>query len=358
MRLGDDLLAAVAGVAAGRRLAAAARAAVGKLNEADRIDWSRVAIDSSHVRAFGGRKDRPKPGRPRRSGSKHHLIACGRGTPLGCLLTGGNRNDITQLLPLVDAIPPVRGRRGRPRRRPRASRRPRLPLPRRRAELRRRASRRRSPGPRASTAPGSGTKRWVVERTISWLHQYRRLRVRYERRADIHEAFLAIGCSLICLKLLEAEAHSVRRLGAPGETGRFPREGAKAGCEAPSRGDAALDQTDGEMEIDVVPDGELVDLVRAVARSGQLLGAPALDALGLGLGIDVKLCSGHRAHPFDRFYQIVRLRGRIGSPPFGGIPSIGGQRRRSPFGGEDGSTSSRAGRRRRRASGRSTRRGS
>ncbi len=52
---------------------------------------------------------------------------------------------------------------------------------------------------------GLGTKRWVVERTISWLHQYRRLRVRYERRADIHEAFLAIGCSLICLKLLEAD---------------------------------------------------------------------------------------------------------------------------------------------------------
>jgi transposase len=45
----------------------------------------------------------------------------------------------------------------------------------------------------------------VVERTIAWLHQYRRLRVRYERRADIHEAFLAIGCSLICLKLLGAE---------------------------------------------------------------------------------------------------------------------------------------------------------
>ena len=51
-----------------------------------------------------------------------------------------------------------------------------------------------------------GTKRWVVERTIAWLHQYRRLRVRYERRADVHEAFLAIGCSLICLKLLQGDA--------------------------------------------------------------------------------------------------------------------------------------------------------
>ena len=53
-----------------------------------------------------------------------------------------------------------------------------------------------------STEHGSrlGRERWVVERTFSWLHQYRRLRIRYERRADIHEAFLSLACSLICLK--------------------------------------------------------------------------------------------------------------------------------------------------------------
>src|SRR6059058_4414035 len=35
-----------------------------KLNEVDRIDWSRAAIDSSHVRAVGGHQDWPEPGRP------------------------------------------------------------------------------------------------------------------------------------------------------------------------------------------------------------------------------------------------------------------------------------------------------
>lgn len=49
---------------------------------------------------------------------------------------------------------------------------------------------------------GLGVYRWVVERTNSWLHQYRRLRVRYERRGDIHEAFLKLGCILICHKCL------------------------------------------------------------------------------------------------------------------------------------------------------------
>ncbi len=47
-----------------------------------------------------------------------------------------------------------------------------------------------------------GKHRWVVERTLAWLSQYRRLAVRYERRADIHLAFLKLGCALICLKHL------------------------------------------------------------------------------------------------------------------------------------------------------------
>jgi transposase len=37
-----------------------------------------------------------------------------------------------------------------------------------------------------------------VERTFAWLNQFRRLRVRYDKRTDIHEPFLALGCALIC----------------------------------------------------------------------------------------------------------------------------------------------------------------
>jgi transposase len=47
-----------------------------------------------------------------------------------------------------------------------------------------------------------GRHRWVVERTLAWLSKYRRLTIRYERREDIHEAFLHLGCSLICLNYL------------------------------------------------------------------------------------------------------------------------------------------------------------
>ena len=47
-----------------------------------------------------------------------------------------------------------------------------------------------------------GRYRWMVERTLAWLAKYRRLTIRYERRADIHQCFLSLGCSLICCNFL------------------------------------------------------------------------------------------------------------------------------------------------------------
>ena len=120
-------------------------------------------------------------------------------------LTAANRNDISEMIDLLDAIPAVRGRCGRPRRRPRRLYGDRAYYSHEaRRELRRRGVQASIAAPGSPHGSGLGRYRWVVERTIAWLHQYRRLRVRYERRCDIHEAFLAIGCSLICLSLLLA----------------------------------------------------------------------------------------------------------------------------------------------------------
>jgi transposase len=125
--------------------------------------------------------------------------------PLAVSVTAANRNDISELIPLVDQIPPVRGRRGRPRRRP-----ARLLgdgaywSKRHHRELRRRRIRPQIRIPKAPQGSGLGKERWVVERTISWLHQHGRLRIRRERRSDIHDAFLQIACTLICFKRLRA----------------------------------------------------------------------------------------------------------------------------------------------------------
>jgi transposase len=60
--------------------------------------------------------------------------------------------------------------------------------------------------PRRHAPHGShlGRTRWVIERTIAWLHRYRRLAVRYERLDHMHEAFLTLGCALICWNHLKA----------------------------------------------------------------------------------------------------------------------------------------------------------
>lgn len=47
-------------------------------------------------------------------------------------------------------------------------------------------------------------RRWVVERTFAWLHFFRRLRIRWERRPELHEAFMHLGCAIICQRYLMA----------------------------------------------------------------------------------------------------------------------------------------------------------
>jgi transposase len=47
-----------------------------------------------------------------------------------------------------------------------------------------------------------GRQRWVVERSFAWLHAFKRLRTRYERRGDIHLGLLQLACALICYRQL------------------------------------------------------------------------------------------------------------------------------------------------------------
>ncbi|MDP9363664.1 MAG: transposase, partial [Chloroflexota bacterium] len=50
-----------------------------------------------------------------------------------------------------------------------------------------------------------GRHRWVVERRLAWRKRYRRLAVRHERRADLHQAFLTLACCLVCHRYLTRE---------------------------------------------------------------------------------------------------------------------------------------------------------
>jgi transposase len=201
------LLETVAGLAGGRRLGKAAHAAV---ELAGRRGGSRLVAGERGQpqcsRQKGGEQTRPNPVDRGKLGSKYHLVVDRNGIPLAVRLSAANAQDTTQLVPLIDAIPPIIGPHGRP------------GLPRKRqAKLHadkaydsseiRRALRTRAIAPRIArrgidSSERLGRHRWVVERTLSWLLGCRRLGIRYERRADLLQGLLHLACALICLRVL------------------------------------------------------------------------------------------------------------------------------------------------------------
>ena len=156
---------------------------------------------------FWGAPDGAVPGRSFPHGLQAPPLVDATGIPLAVALTGGNRNDVTQLFPLLEDLHarPVAGKRGRPRRSPTGSS-PTAAMtttstagcsgparnqtgdraPRHRARLR------------------AGRQRWVVERGFAHLHNFRRLRIRYERYPEIHTALLVLACSILCWRRLRS----------------------------------------------------------------------------------------------------------------------------------------------------------
>ena len=177
------------------------RSLLNELRASDKIDWERAVIDSASLRSVGGGEETgPNPTDRGKLGSKHHVIVDANGVPLAVSVTAANRNDVLEIIPLVADLPYVAGKRGHPRQRPDALQGDRgydsEPV---RAILRWMGIEPILAKRNTEHGSGLGVTRWVVERTLSWLHNYRRLRVRWERRSDIHFAFLKLAASLICL---------------------------------------------------------------------------------------------------------------------------------------------------------------
>lgn len=176
-----------------------------ELDDAGQIDWSRAAVDAAFAKApFGGADTGPNPTDRSKSGSKHHVVVDAQGVPLAASTTAANVPEITQVIPLVVEVPPVgasdekaeekqpermyadRGYDSEPHREvlrwlgiePLFARR------------------------RTEHGSGLGVYRWVVERTLSWMHDMGRLRRRLSRSPDIHDAFVRLTCSLICLDFI------------------------------------------------------------------------------------------------------------------------------------------------------------
>jgi len=205
LRLWGDLLAPLARLARSRRVGSIARTAAWGVT-CSRPNRS-LTRDSRFVFRpgyRGGPKTGPNPVDRARPGSKHHVATDANGGLLSIILTGANRNDITQLLPLIDAIPPIRGIRGRPLKKPQVVYADRgYDSDVLRQKLRDRGIKPVLAKRRSEHGGGLGKYRWVVERSHAWFHNFHRLRVRYERLAKIREAFLKFAACLICWSALK-----------------------------------------------------------------------------------------------------------------------------------------------------------
>ena len=127
-----------------------------------------------------------------------------QGVPLAVGLSAANLADSLTLAPMLDTVQPIKRPLGRPRRRP-----DKLDTDKGydarhcREDCRRRGIIPRIARRGIESKEKRGRHRWVAEREFAWLSRLRRLRVRDDRRADIHLAFLQLGCALICLNFCQ-----------------------------------------------------------------------------------------------------------------------------------------------------------
>ena len=106
-------------------------------------------------------------------------------------------------MPLLDRIPSVGGRVGRPRHKPGTLYADRgYDFDKYRRLIAARGIKHRIARRGEAHGSGLGQIRYVVERTFAWLHAFRRLATCYERRHDLHDALLSLGCSIICWRRL------------------------------------------------------------------------------------------------------------------------------------------------------------
>jgi transposase len=183
------------------------------LGRAGVVDLDRVVVDSASVRGKkGGAHTGPSPVDRGKNGCKRHVVADANGVPLLVVTTPANVRDDTPFLDMLDSLPPVKmPGPGRPRYKPgeavgdagygfehiipRVVERRIKPL----------LAPRGKPGQPATHGSGLGKVRYVVERTLAWMGNFRRIERCYERTGEMWQAFNELAACLIC-------ANKIRRL--------------------------------------------------------------------------------------------------------------------------------------------------
>lgn len=174
------------------------------LRKEDKLDLTLAVVDSTSSRAVGGGEETgPNPTDRRKLGTKQHLLVDGNGVPLTILVTGANRHDVQQIIPLVVNMPAIGGKPGHPVEKPdvlqadRAYHDKSVDALLSWLGIEPKIAKRGTPH-----GSGLGKTRWPVERTIAWLKGFRRLRNRFDRRVEIYHAWNILAAAIICWRVL------------------------------------------------------------------------------------------------------------------------------------------------------------
>jgi putative transposase len=184
------------------------QAGLEEYDEVAGIEWEWQSVDGVMTKApFGGTASGANPTDRGKQGTKRSLLTDGAGIPLALVVAGANRHDVKLLVATLDGLVIAR-------REPDEAHSPHLCLDAAydadwvRDEAHRRGyqdhirSRGAEKTEKTLTA-GYRARRWVVERTHSWLNRSRRLLVRWEKKTENYLAFLQLACAqLIFSKIL------------------------------------------------------------------------------------------------------------------------------------------------------------
>jgi transposase len=176
------------------------------LGQAGQLDASHAVVDSASVRALaGGPHTGPNPTDRGKRGCKRHVITDAQGLPLVIQTGPANERDDRRAFALIQRFPTLPGRRGRWRTRPQRLQGdagygfPDLMRYVRSLRIRPLFKPR---GKDNSHGSGLGRTRYVVERTLSWFGNFRRLKLCYERLGEHFQSFHELAALLICAKRL------------------------------------------------------------------------------------------------------------------------------------------------------------
>lgn len=166
------------------------------------IDWQWMSVDGAMTKApLGGEKTGPNPTDRAKTGTKRSLLTDGRGVPLGLVVAGANVNDHKLLPSTFDSVPVKRPE-------PEPGPTQHLCLDAAydcnevrlwgdKFHLRLHIRPRRPPSTPPKKSRRKKARRWVVERSHSWMNRFRRILVRWEKREDTYLAMLHLALGII-----------------------------------------------------------------------------------------------------------------------------------------------------------------